>query len=144
MWKVNGRLRHTIAAVAAAAVCLTVWSVVSGLRESGGIVRVAVVVLALIFFWAFCVLVGSLLRVVFGEPTEKWTRAGMLSVASCAAVIGLSFLGLARQIDHAGGVFHGLAVGLRFFAAAAFWVLIASALGAIFGRLPEIEMAEGD
>ena len=141
---VNARLRHALVAVASAAICLTVWGVVSRIRESGGVARVAVVVLALIFFWAFCVLAGSLVRIVFGEPTENWTRAGMLSVASCAAVIGLLFLGLARQIDHAGGVFDGLAVGLRFFAAAVFWVLIASAMGAIFGRLPEIEMAEGD
>jgi hypothetical protein len=141
---VNGRLGQAIAPVGAAAICLGVWGVMSRLRESGGILRVAVVVLALIFFWGFCVLIGSVLGVIFGESAEKWTRAGMLFVAFCAGVIGLLLLGLASRIDHADGVLHGLAVALRFFAAAAFWVLIGSALGAIFGKLPEIEMAEGD
>jgi hypothetical protein len=138
---VNGRLVLVVVAIGASAVSLTAWGVLSWLGD-GRIRSILTVPIWLIYFMGLCALISSVFELIFGD--DDWTRLSYLFVAFCAGVFGAGLLALASRVDHAGGVLHGLAIGLRFFGMAAIWVLIGCGLAAIFGKLPEIEMAEGD
>jgi FtsH-binding integral membrane protein len=128
-----------IVAVAACLGCLAL-SGVSSLLD-GRLRSILLVPLAIAFFWGFVALVGSVLAVIFSEGDEEPTRLRMLFAAAYAVTFALAFLALASLLDpHV----HAVAFGLRFLAAAGFWVFIGCVLGAIFGKLPEIGMAEGD
>ena len=109
----------------------------------GRLRSILVVPLAMAFFMGFSLLAGSVLEVIFGGGAEEPTRARMFLAALGAAMFGLALLALASSLEHVGHV-HALAFGLRFLAAAGFWTFLGCLLGAIFGKLPESEMAEGD
>jgi hypothetical protein len=134
---VDGRRGAAVVAIAAYAGCL---AIVGSLSVLDGRVRsILVIPLALACMWGFVVLIGSVTGIIFGEPPEEWTRAGMLLVAVCAAMVALGLLALASWIDS-----NAVSFGLEFLASAGFWVCLGAVMGAIFGELPEIEMGEGD
>ena len=132
----DGRRGAAVAAIAACSGCLAVAALLSVL--DGQVRSILVVPLGVAFFGEFAVVIGSVFGVIFGEPEEA-TRAGMLLVGICAAMVGVGLLALARWIDS-----DAVRYGLRFLAAAGFWVCLGAIAGAIFGKLPEIGMAEGD
>jgi hypothetical protein len=138
---VNGRLVAAIVAVLASLVSLGaagVLGVVDGRPRS-----ILTVPLSIVFFCGLAVLAGSVLVVIFGERDEEPKRVAMLLAAVCATIVGLTLLALANSAEHSGHP-HAAAYALRFFAGAGFWVSIGCLLGAVFGKLPESEMAEGD
>ena len=134
---VDCRRGAAVIAIAAYGGCLAVAALLSGL--DGRARSILIVPLALAFFWGFALLIGSLCRVIFGERPEEWTRAGMLFVAVSSALVALCLLALESRADWA-----PLEYGLGFLAAAGSWVCLGALMGAIFGELPEIGMAEGD
>jgi hypothetical protein len=134
---VDGRRGAGVIAIAAYGGCLAVVAVVTVL--DGRVRSILVVPLALAFYWGFSVLIGSVCAIIFSERSEDWTRGGMLVVAVGAAMVALGFLALANWI---GSVAVMYAFGLL--SGTGFWVCLAALGGAIFGRLPEIGMAEGD
>jgi hypothetical protein len=138
---VNGRREAAIVAVVACLVSLGAAGVLGVL--DGPARSILIVPLALVFFSGFAVLAGSVLVVIFGERDKEPKRPAMLLAAVCATIVGLTFLALASSAEQSGHL-HATAYGLRFFAAAGFWVSIGCLLGAVFGKLPESEMAEGD
>ncbi len=110
--------------------------------DDGRLRSILIVPLAVTIFWGLAALLGSVVRVIFGDPAEEeWTRPAMLAVGICAAMFGVLLIGIARW-HHGGG--HAIDVALQAMATLGFWVSIAAVMGAIFGKLPEIEMAEGD
>jgi hypothetical protein len=134
---VDGRRSAAVIAVATYGGCLAVapvFTVLDGQARS-----ILVVPLALAFFWGFAVLIGSLCAIIFGDRSEDWTRGGMLLVAACSAMAALGLLALANWIDSV-----PVTYGLGLLSAAGFWVCLAALMGAIFGDLPEVGMAEGD
>lgn len=134
---VDGRRGAAVIATAAYAGCLAVAAVLSVL--DGRARSMLIVPLALVFFWGYTVLIWGLVGVIFGERQEEATRAGMLFVGVCAAMVGLGLLALATKVDS-----DAVRYGLRFLSSAGFWVCLGMLLGAIVGKLPEVEMAEGD
>ena len=137
--RVSGRLGQAVAAVGAALLCVTVWCALS-LLDGGRLRSILIVPLAMIFFWGLAVLLRGVVGVIFGHPAEGWTRRGMLAVGLCAAMFGVLLIGIASWHDCGGHVDRTLQV----VASLGFWVSIAAFIGAIFGELPEIGMAEGD
>jgi Kef-type K+ transport system membrane component KefB len=138
---VDGRLDAAIGAGVACVVSLGTAGLLSVL--DGRPRSILIVPLAIVYFGGFAVLAGSVLVVIFGERDDEPRRGAMLLAAVCAAVFGLTLLALASSLEHTGHL-HVAAYALRFLAAAGFWVTLGCLLGAVFGKLPEIEMAEGD
>jgi hypothetical protein len=134
---VDGRRGAAVTALAAWAGCLAVLAVLSVL--DGRPRSILVVPLAVAFFSGLAVLIGSVCGVIFGERPEEWTRAGMLLVAVCAATTGAGLMALANWSDS-----DAIRYGVGLLGAAGVWVCIGAVMGAIFGRLPETGMAEGD
>jgi hypothetical protein len=134
---VDGRRGAAITAIAAYGGCLAVSAVLSVL--DGRARSILVFPLGLAFFWGFALLIGSVCGVIFGEPPEEWTRAGMLLVAVCAAITAAGLIALANWSDSA-----AITYGLGLLGGAGAWVCLGAGMGAIFGSLPEIGMAEGD
>lgn len=133
----DGRRRAGVIAIAAYGGCLAVVTVATVL--DGRARSILLVPLAFAFYWGFTVLIGSVCTIVFGEHSEDWTRGGMLVVAVGAVMVALALLALANRIDSV-----AMTYGLGLLSGTGFWVCLAALGGAIFGRLPEIGMAEGD
>jgi hypothetical protein len=120
-------------------ICITAWGALS-LLDDGRLRSILIVPLAVIFFWGLAVLLSGVVGVIFGHPAEGWTRRGMLAVGVSAATFGVLLFGIASWYDGGGHVHRTLQV----VASLGFWVSFTAILGAIFGELPEIGMAEGD
>ena len=135
----SGRLGQAVAAVGAALLCITVWGAL-GLLDGGRLRSIFIVPLAVIFFFGLAVLLRGVVGVIFGHPAEGWTRRGMFAVGLCAAMLGVLLIGISSWHDGGGHVDRTLQV----IASLGFWVSVAAFMGAIFGELPEIGMAEGD
>jgi CBS domain containing-hemolysin-like protein len=135
---VESRAGSAIVAGGACAGCLAVYAVLTALD---GLARsILIVPLAVAFFWGLAVLVGSALRVIFGE-NEGPKRASMLLAATGAAACAAFLLWFASSLEpHT----HAVTAGLRVVAGAGIWVSVGCLLGSIFGKLPDVEMAEGD
>lgn len=137
---VNGRLGQAVVAADPAALCLTTWGLLSWLGE-GRLRSILIVPLALAFFSGLAEVLGSVVGLIFGDPEAEPTRLAMLVVGICSAMFGALLIGVANWLD-AGG--HTVEVALQVIASLGFWVSLTALLGAIFGKLPEIGMAEGD
>ena len=137
---VNGRLGQAVVAAGAAAFCLTTWGLLSWLGESR-LRSILIVPLGLAFYWGLAAVLGSVVGLIFGDPAAEPTRLGMLVVGICSAMFGALLIGIAAWLD-AGG--HTVDFALQVIASLGFWVSLTTLLGAIFGKLPEIGMAEGD
>jgi Kef-type K+ transport system membrane component KefB len=138
---VNGRRDAAIIGVCACLLSLGsagVLGVLNGRPRS-----ILIIPLAIAFFWGLAALAGSVLVVIFGERDEEPKRLAMFLAAVCATIVALMLLAVANSLERTGHV-HAAVYGLRFLAGAGFWVTLGCLLGALFGKLPESEMAEGD
>lgn len=134
---VDGRLGRAIFALGAYAGCLGLLGVLTLVH--GRAHSILIVPLAIGFFWCFCVLIGSVMGIIFGEEPEDWTRSGMLAAAISAALFDAVLWELESMID-----VRAVAAAIGLVASGAAWIVIGALFGAISGRLPEMEMAEGD
>jgi hypothetical protein len=138
---VGGRRGPAIVAGVACAGCVALYAILSVL--DGRARSILILPLALAFFWGFSVLAASVLELIFGGRDEEPTRAQMSLAAAGATVAALALLALAGSLDSIAQL-HAVAAGARLIATAAFWVSLGCVAGAIFGKLPESGMSEGD